>query len=220
MKQMRAEDRQAIKDRLELEDKIKQQSVASHHTLMAQMRAEDAANPINVLSRRKALAELAALDNPQPPSEANQLAEQVKIAQLRKQHAELTAPPAMPAAPTARVRQPIGPKGAGGYAEYEMPVEKVPDLARSSAASAYRSPFARQLGNLDQQIEAEQAAINAGDHRTGFLGVGTSRAETVAKAQRERLRLLGLELQDKVRLGILTAAEADEEADRLLSGTR
>jgi hypothetical protein len=64
-----------------------------------------------------------------------------------------------------------------------------------------------------------QAAIQGGDHRGGFMGM-SSRADSVANAQRERTHLLALELQDKVRAGVLSQEEADAEADKILGSLR
>lgn len=182
----------------------------------AEEKAARAADPREQLARAKAERDLAQLDTPDPRAQLRGEIEQMK---LEKERASL-ANPAPPAAPTAKVRQPIGPKGAGGFAEYEVPTSEVPNLARSSAAAGYKSPFARQIEVQDKIITEQQTAIDGGDNRTGFLGVGTSRSDVLGKAQRERLRLVGLELQDKVRAGVLTQEEADSEADRLLSGSR
>jgi hypothetical protein len=120
---------------------------------------------------------------------------------------------------TARVRQPIGTKGAGGFAEYEMPVDQVPNLTATNSAPAYKSPHARRIAGLDKIIASESAAIEGGDRRRGFANL-TSREDIVANAQRERLRLLALELEDKVRAGVISQEDADAEADRLLAGSR
>ncbi len=193
------------------------ETLRKERELAAFMRQQN--DPRDQLARKQAQSQLDTFGQPKPMTVDEVLAAEVNRMKLTRERDELAKPPVAPV-PTAKVRQPIGPKGAGGYAEFEAPVDQVPNLARSAAAEGWRSPYTKQLATLEKTIADEQAALDNGDTRTGFMGVGTSRADTVAKAQRERLRLQGLELQDKVRVGILTQEEADAEADKLMSGTR
>lgn len=179
----------------------------------ADKQAAFANDPREQLARAKAALSLEKLAA--GPTEEEQLQERVARMRLEQEAAALGTP----AAPRAKVRQPIGPKGAGGYAEYEMPVGEVPSLAAASAAPAYKSPFGRRIADLDKIIAAESAAIEGGDRRKGILNM-TSREGILQNAQSEKLKLLALELEDKVRAGVISPEEADAEADRLLTGTR
>jgi hypothetical protein len=175
-------------------------------------RTAKANDPREQLARAQAERSLSQLNTPDP---AAQLREDIARMKLEKEHAHLTGKTPAPA-PTAKIRQPIG---KGGYAEFEAPVSEVPNLARASAAEGFRSPVARQLADVEKKMAAEQAAIDSGDHRSGFMNMG-SRRDTLANLERERVRLQALDLQAKVKSGVLTQEEADAEADRLMTGAR
>ena len=177
--------------------------------------AARAADPREQLARTKAERELAAITNPPPLTPAQKLEQDVARLKLEKERAILTGGSPAPA-PTAKIRQPLG---KGGYAEFEAPVSEIRRLSKTAAAEGYRSPVARQLADVEKQIAAQQSAIDGGDHRTGFLGLA-SRQDQLGNLTRERVRLQALDLQAKVKAGVLTQAEADEEADRLMTGTR
>ncbi len=133
---------------------------------------------------------------------------------MRLQNEALAAKANAPAqAPTARVRQPFGP-GGKGFAEYDLPVADLGQLT-ASPAQPYKSPYAGDIARLGKTIADEQAEIAGGDTRSGFMNM-TSRADTVSKAQAQRANLLLMELEDKVRSGVLSQEDADAEADRLL----
>ena len=223
---------QAVQNRLdnELRKQLRQDrltreaaEVEASKTLRTEQRTLDAAkaeeernDPRNVLARQKAQKEIDSLNNPQPPSEDDQLAADVRRIELQKKRDALLTPPPPTPAPTAKVRQNFGADGKGGYAEYELPTTDLEKTIGGANAAAYRDPFEEQITGLQTKIAREQSAIESGDTRSGFLGVGTSRADTVANSQRQLLKLEGLRLQDQVRKGVITQAEADARANQLM----
>jgi hypothetical protein len=183
-------------------------------TAEQQARASD---PREQFARAEAEQKLQRLQNPPEPSGEDRLRQDIERIKLEKEHAALTGATPQPA-PTAKIRQPFGP-GGKGVAEFEAPVDQLPSIMGASPATSYRSPYARDIAALGKTIAAEQAQIDGGDKRSGFLNT-RSRGDTVANAQRQRVQLIALELEDKVRAGVISQEEADAEADRLLSGMR
>jgi len=179
------------------------------------LQRERSTDPRELVSRARAEQALADMKNPDPNA---RLQEDLARLRLEDERDKLNArkTPGAPTAPTARIRQPFGP-GGKGMAEFEVPADQVQGIMNTNPAQTYRSPHARRIAQLDASIASEQAQIDGGDERAGMF---TKRAETVQTASRERLRLLALELEDKVRAGVLTQAEADEQADRLMAGSR
>jgi len=177
------------------------------------LQRERAADPRELVSRARAEQTLADMKNPDPNA---RLQEDLARMRLEDERDTLNAKktPGAPTAPTARIRQPFGP-GGKGMAEFDVPADQVPSIVSNSPSQSYKSPHARRIAELDKTLAAEEAKIASGDERAGMF---TKRADTVQNASRERLRLLALELEDKVRAGLISQEEADEQADRLMAG--
>lgn len=141
------------------------------------------------------------------------LSAQAKAIEMENSRA-MTSAGAQPQ-PTAKVRKTFGP-GNDSYYEYNAPLSDIERTAASAPSTAFKSPFASQISRLGKTIAEEQAAIDTGDNRSGFLGLG-KRRETVRKAQAEMQRLKALELEEMVRTGAITPDEADRRADMLLN---
>ena len=189
-----------------------QANLRHQDSIAAQERASASrdADPREVLARAKASKELSTLQNPPPLSEIDQLKDKVARAKLEKEFAATQAPAQVP---TAKVRQPIGEKG---FAEYEVPATDLEATVGKLQAGAYKSPFADQIADLTTKTTSQQAAIDSGDNRTGFLGIGTSRAGIVDQNQKQLMRLQAKELQDMVQKGAINQAEADRRANALM----
>lgn len=175
----------------------------------AQSRQDELNDPVRQLARRKAQAELEAFGQPKQPDELADLTRQRDIAQRRREISDLDTPPAPPAPPMAKVTQKLG----ATTVVREMPAT---DLERGFGALGYKSPYEGDITELDRQISEQQAEMAGGDMRTGFLGVGSSRKDIVAKASRQRLALKARELQDMLERGVIDQAEADRRAALLM----
>lgn len=181
-----------------------------------QERTDREADPTNRLNRAKAELELATLSRPSappaPPDELADLTRQRDIAQRKREIAAISAPaaqPAPPPPPMAKVTQKMGDTTV----VRDMPAT---DLERGFGALGYKSPHEEDVAELDRQIAEQQAEMAGGDMRTGFLGVGSSRQDIVAKANRQRLALKARELQDMLERGVIDQAEADRRAALLM----
>ncbi len=179
-------------------------------------RAAEAADPRNVLARTKAERELADLLNPKPKtfSPEEQLEADIRRMKLQQEHDSLTAPKA---GPVAKVTRAFGEDGKS-KAEYDVPLTDLERSLGGAGQAAYRSPYADQIADLGGRIAEQQSAIEGGDRRTGFLGIGSSRAAIADQAMRQRLRLQAMELQDMVMRGAITKEEADRRASLLMGG--
>lgn len=90
-----------------------------------------------------------------------------------------------------------------------------PTTSGPSPAPSYRSPFSSDIARLGKAEAADLAAIEGGDTRKGFLNIN-SRQDAAGQAQRQRLKLQALELQDMVSKGVIDQDEADRRADGLM----
>jgi len=171
-------------------------------------------DPRAVFEREIASRELAKLD--QPPSPQQLLEQDVERLKLEKERDSLTAPAAPP---TAQVTQTFGPDDRSKV-EYTIPAA---DAQRHASISGYQSPYADEIHELGRTISDHQGEIAAGDTRTGFLGIGSSRQDLLTKAVRKRASLQALELEDMVRRRVISQEEADRRADQImeaLNGTQ
>lgn len=175
-----------------------------------------ASDPGEQLRRARAEKELAGLNAPPAaPTEEEVLAGNVRRLKLQKEMDSLNAPPLpapTPPPPTARVTQAFG-DGGKSKATFDVPMSDLQKTMRP----AYRSPYESQIADLGNTIADNQAEIEGGDTRTGFLGIGTSRQDVISKAKRQRLQLQAMELQDQLQKGYITQDEADQRANQYLS---
>lgn len=196
--------------------KAAQDEFAAKRGLEIQAAEELKLDPRTQLAKRKAQQEINSLDNPQPPSPEQTLTQNIARLKLQHDFDALSKAPAPASPPMAKIRRNLGADGKGGSVEYELPTTDLEKTLSGANASAYRDPFEEQITGLQTKIAREQSAIEGGDSRSGFLGIGTSRADTVANSQRQLLKLEGLRLQDQVRKGIITQSEADARANQLM----
>jgi hypothetical protein len=116
---------------------------------------------------------------------------------------------ALEAGPTAEVSQKFED---GSTARFNVPLA---EAQRRAAEAQYRSPYADKIAHLGDTIAKHQAEVEAGDERTGFLNI-KSRKDELSRANKQRIRLQALEIQDMLNHGLISQEEADRRAARLL----
>jgi hypothetical protein len=178
-------------------------------------RAREESDPRNILARKQAQAQLDTFGQPKTLTPEEQLQADVARMKLEKERNALSTPSVAPA-PMAKVRRNLGADGKGGYTEFEIPQTDIEKTISGSKAEGYKSPYARQIADLTGQIAKQQGAIDGGDSRTGFLGVGSSRQGIVDENQKQLMRLHAMDLQEQVRAGVISREEADAKANELL----
>jgi hypothetical protein len=170
-------------------------------------------DPRNVLARREAQNRLDAMDNPAPMSEAEALQNEVSMLELRAKKHKLTAPPS---GPTADVKMPLGDTG-------QATIRGVPaaEIGKyTGGAGGFKSPYASQIAALGEEIAGHEAELAGGDRRMGLFGLGGSREDAMAKAQRKRAGLQAMELRDMVAGGHLSQEEANKRAEAIMGGMK
>lgn len=174
-------------------------------------------NPDDILAadvrRLKLQREQAELTAPAAaPNPDDILAADVKRLKLQRERDTLTAPPSLPTPPMAKVTRAFG-EGDKSRATFEVPMT---DLERTMSAESYRSPYAPDIADAGRRIAEQQAEIEGGDKRTGFLNI-TSREDIIAQEKRRRRRLQAMEIQDALARGAINQAEADRRANLILA---
>jgi hypothetical protein len=172
-------------------------------------------DPREQVAKARASLELEQLGKPPVLSENDQLAADVKRLELQKARAALEGPAVAPV-PMAKVRRNLGTDGKEGFAEFQTPVADLEKTAGTGIASNYKSPYADEIARLGSASAKQRAEIAGGDNRTGFLGVGSSRADLAATADRQRLQLKALEIKDMLESGVIDKTEADRRANALM----
>jgi hypothetical protein len=118
--------------------------------------------------------------------------------------------------PMARVRRPVDPMDeTAGEMSYEVPMD---EAMRTPAPKppAYASPYASDIADAEKQLAEQNSQLAEGDTRGGFLGM-QSRSGLAGDQKKRLLNLKARELEDKAAKGLMTAEQADAEAQRLQS---
>lgn len=111
--------------------------------------------------------------------------------------------------PTAEITEKFGENST---ARFKVPIA---DAQRLSREGQYRSEYAGKIAQLGDQIATQQAELESGDERTGFLNL-KSRKDEIGRAKSQQVRLQALEIQDMVNKGVISPEEGDRRAAGLL----